>query len=410
MDSTINMGRVTLLIGNNNSGKSNLLVAIQHLSKLVARSRPPADEVSGGEIGEGRAVLREVDFFPHRHRLHADKPMRFEVIWGHRDAQATYFLELYEAPSARHRVGCKEQLSLQLKDKNEEKVISSGLEEMTDELLLNRKIVDSTFSPAIKSAAHSFFRDMAQAFGYHFQPNYLRGTVKREGDKSRPERLSIPPQLGYEGGNLQDLIVEVREKDERTFEKFIAELRRFNPSFHGVRRPRGLRGNERIVWEFDLGGGPPSRLDEFPPDVVSDGILKAAAVTLLTSTRYPPALILIEEIENGINPANIRNFISWLFQSASPIRDNERDFATQFIITSHSPTVLREFADKLENVYVVRLRQKGFVSDVRNLAVALDVLVGIGTVSGEIVEEEGKKVVKMAPYELAELWNNGTIG
>ncbi|GET35430.1 hypothetical protein [Microseira wollei] len=48
----------------------------------------------------------------------------------------------------------------------------------------------------------------------------------------------------------------------------------------------------------------------------------------------------------------------------------------------------------------------------RNLNDALDVLVGVGTVEGEIIEDEktGKRLVKIPKYQLAELWYSGAIG
>ncbi len=48
----------------------------------------------------------------------------------------------------------------------------------------------------------------------------------------------------------------------------------------------------------------------------------------------------------------------------------------------------------------------------RNLNNALDTLVGIGTVEGDILEDEttGKRIVKIPKYQLAELWYSGTIG
>ncbi|MBC6424233.1 MAG: hypothetical protein GDA43_24575 [Hormoscilla sp. SP5CHS1] len=43
---------------------------------------------------------------------------------------------------------------------------------------------------------------------------------------------------------------------------------------------------------------------------------------------------------------------------------------------------------------------------------ALDMLVGIGTLEGEIIDDEvtGKRRVKIPKYKLAELWYSGIIG
>lgn len=63
-------------------------------------------------------------------------------------------------------------------------------------------------------------------------------------------------------------------------------------------------------------------------------------------------------------------------------------------------------------MYTFRIDKRSFQSDVRNLNDALDMLVGIGTLEGEIIDDEvtGKRRVKIPKYKLAELWYSGIIG
>ena len=65
---------------------------------------------------------------------------------------------------------------------------------------------------------------------------------------------------------------------------------------------------------------------------------------------------------------------------------------------------------ELENVYSVKLHRKGFRSDIHNLAEALDTLIGLGAVDGEILEEDGKRKVVVTQKDLVDLWYSGTIG
>ncbi len=37
-------------------------------------------------------------------------------------------------------------------------------------------------------------------------------------------------------------------------------------------------------------------------------------------------------------------------------------------------------------------------------------LIGVGTVEGEIDEEDGRRIIRMPKFQIAELWYNGTIG
>jgi AAA15 family ATPase/GTPase len=96
---TIELGPVTLLIGNNNSGKTNLLAGIQHFSWLVRRANP--QHVSFPSI-------KERDYFPHRHRLASDdEVMSISVSWTNQKGEINYVMELYGRDD--NQVGCREK-------------------------------------------------------------------------------------------------------------------------------------------------------------------------------------------------------------------------------------------------------------------------------------------------------------
>ncbi|WP_268811980.1 AAA family ATPase [Aphanizomenon flos-aquae] len=264
-----------------------------------------------------------------------------------------------------------------------------------------------------KKLCRDFFGDFANTYSYHFQPDFLKGLVKDDQIRNlddfhdeigKSDFIKIPSELGNTGRGLQAVIKYIKEKEERTFTRFTALMRRFENNFQGVRYNDNI---SKLVWEFDLGRK--GIVEEFPPDSVSDGFMKAAAISLLASLHRPPTLILLEEIENGVNPGNIQELMRWIWQMTSPTSEG---FTSQFIITSHSPSVLREFHDHLDHVYTVRLEKRNRTSDVRNLNTSLETLVGIGTVEGDIVDDEttGKKIVEIPKYQLAELWYSGTIG
>jgi predicted ATPase len=401
IDSTMHLGRVTLLLGNNNSGKTNLLSGIRHFSQLIGRANPDKEEP--------RQLVEERDFFPHRHRL-SDRqaPLVFACTWTESGGSVEYRIELSENRALPRQVAVKERIGIAIASNAMQPVgFDTGGEGMLDSIILRQSILDARdpVTEAHKQLAQRFFRDLAQAFAYHLQPSYLKGLVPVKWPRVDPVNLVVPSQLGHEGGNLIEIIKCYPKADENAFNRFIASLRRFYDKFHTVR----LGKDDFLIWEFDLGPNEPGRLDSFDTTVVSDGLLKAAAISLLTTVRHPPALILLEEIENGVNPSNIHEFMSWIQQATVDSR-YPTEWRTQFILTTHSPAVLREFHDQLENVYSVKLHTKGFRSDVRNLAQALDTLIGLGALDGEIVEENGQRKVLVTQKDLVDLWHSGTIG
>ncbi|WP_069471188.1 AAA family ATPase [Candidatus Marithrix sp. Canyon 246] len=157
-----------------------------------------------------------------------------------------------------------------------------------------------------------------------------------------------------------------------------------------------------MFWQFDLTKDS-SNLPYFEPKLVSEGLLKAGAVALLCALKHPPALIMIEEIENGVNIENVAEFLGWIRQTIG------KDKRTKFILTTHSPSVIRQFSGDLDAVYNVHLRSKDHRSLLTNLNDALSVYVRMGTVEGDFEEKEGKEIVKVKPYKLTELFYGGIL-
>jgi AAA15 family ATPase/GTPase len=403
---TVELHPVTLLIGNNNSGKSNLLAGIQHFCSLVRRGRP-------GNANAKKTVNVHRDLYAHRYRLADGEPMEFKIAWNNSKGSIIYEIELHENKNFPESASCKEKITIKL-DNNDEKIIVSGYDQPTNLIALRQNIEDNTSLPtAEKKLCRDFFGDFANTYSYHFQPAFLKGLVKddqihdiddAQDERDKSDFIKIPSELGSTGRGLQAVIKYIKEKEERTFTRFTALMRRFDHNFQGVRYNDKI---SKLVWNFDLGQN--TIVQEFPPDAVSDGFMKAAAISLLASLYRTPSLILLEEIENGVNPGNIQELMRWIWQMTSPTSEG---FTSQFIITSHSPSVLREFHNHLDHVYTVRLEKRNRKSDVRNLNTSLETLVGIGTVEGEIIEDEttGKKIVEIPKYKLAELWYEGTIG
>lgn len=401
---SVDLKPVTLLIGNNNSGKSNFLSGIRHFCHLVRRGRPTAHEDE--LLPPGAMFAENKDLFFHRYKLaEPDDPMSFSASWEKGTSFVTYSMELFPTELTNERIGCREKISLSISGKTLEITHGWGINDVSNKLGLRTKIINDEKLPDIeRKTIDRFFGDLTSVYAYHLQPAFMKrrdeGEVKGKSKLAKLDIRRIASHLGYEGGNFQDLLILIKEQDDRLFQRFIASLRRFERMFHGIDLNKK---NDQLFWQFDMKG----TLQGFPPNLVSDGLIKAGVISLLTSLPASPAMVLLEEIENGINPGNIQEFIRWIWQASSP---KDKLPATQFILTSHSPSVLREFYDHLDHVYTVRLDKHSFASDVRNLNVALDSLVGIGTVEGEFVEEDGKRLVKIPRYELTELWYSGTIG
>ena len=334
--------------------------------------------------------------------------MAWSVKWKGRGYNVCYELGLLLTGRSRDFIRCRERITLQ-KGNDAPIDFPSGFERESNRLELRTRIDDGDrLSNEARRVCREFFSKLGGAFAYQLQPSFLNkgseggSTIAPYG---KNERVRIPSAIGFEGGNFQRLLFYVREREERVFSRFVALVRRFSGDFHSVR----LSDRGFPIWEFDLGSQRTDRpVEEFAPELLSDGFLKAAAIALIVSAELPPSIVMLEEIENGINPGNISEIMHWLWQAAST---QPADGKSQFILTSHSPSVLRQFSSNLQNVYSLRLDRKSYQSDVRNLNTSLEAMVGIGAIDGTVTDAaNGEKIVEIPPYQLTDLWYSGTIG
>lgn len=382
IDTKLPLKDIALVIGSNSSGKSNLLAAIQHFSGLIKRAHP--------DNPEENKVLKESDFFPHIHRLHPDLPMEFLCAWENKNGNIKYHLKIL---NNKDKVVCIETINIDKKGD-----IAEITTTVNEQIILRSRLEHENIDDNKKLLVRDFFNDLGSIYYFNFQPALLKGDVKYEEKNLSPEALGIAAQLGKEGGGLQNIIKIVYEQEKGIYDKFVLFLRKFVDSFYGI----SIK-NENIYWQFDLNRVPP-KLEEFPIYVVSDGLLKAAAIALLASMENPPALIMLEEIENGINQKNIQHLISWLSKITG------RGHTTQVIATTHNPSILREFAENLDKVFYVTLLPKGFKSVVSDLNALLINDMKAGRIEGDIVEINGKELVRVEPLELIKLFYMGVIG
>lgn len=409
IDTEINLSDLTLVIGANNSGKSNLLSGINHFSKLISRAFPE---------NEQEKEVYTSDFYPHRHSLSKDNdPMSFQCTWIKNKYKFDYEIQLYINKETERKIGCKEKLIVF--DQSNKTEFNHGYDDFSSQILLRTKLDSLDIESTLYEYIIGFFKSLSFAFFYNLQPSFLKGIAvplrynyteqkyvpmqqidfcnRFEKQKQKPN-LAIG--LGEQGHNFQELVKYVKKHEEQTYGRFRGYLQRFVKSFNSIIIDRGI-----TKWQFDMGG---NNFPYYDAEKVSEGLLKAGAVALLCAMRSAPAIIMLEEVENGINQKNLSEFLAWL-------KSTSEHSETQFILTSHSPSVIREFNRDLDNVYKVDLKEKsGYKSHVTNLNDALTQLASLGTIDEDAIigykEKGDKKVVQIREYELTELFYNGVLG
>ena len=150
-----------------------------------------------------------------------------------------------------------------------------------------------------------------RSMGYPYTTTRTRGRIK----------------LQSNGANVAEYLLEIREHDLDAFEGIIEALSFVLPYARDV-QPLITREIERAAYiqmtEQDY---------KVPGWLLSTGTLRILALLALLRDPDPPPLIVIEELENGLDPRTIHLIIG-------EIKDAVARGDSQIIATTHSPYLL----------------------------------------------------------------------
>lgn len=383
-------GAVGLFIGANSAGKTNFLKALYFMSRIVARACPAHNSCSCLE----KTKIMSYEFHSYYYRWAQDSPMELSCKWQDVN-ENNVFYKITLFPEEKDILGTEK---IQYLDKNKKEW--SKQTHTSKHLNLRLQIQKELTNERQLKIINSFFADLASIYFFHFQPSALKGLIKERALLEKESGILLPSAMGFAGENFPEIIEHIRDKEKKVYDKMVSFLQIIDEKFQSVRFEQ-----DRLRWFYKPDKQNP-RLYNFTTDQVSDGFIKAAAIALLVSLDRAPSLILLEEIENGINPLNIRYLLKWLYAASGNVNSIRRGYITQFLLTSHSPIVLREFASELDDVYVFRRIDKEFMCIVKNLKEVVQTFIEVGTIAGELTEQGPI----LSRDKLESLWLEGLIG
>jgi predicted ATPase len=185
--------------------------------------------------------------------------------------------------------------------------------------------------------AQDFMRQLAAARFFHFVPAALRS----------PSPISREPKLEEDGTGLPALLEYLQSEQRDVFEKVEESFREYVPEVERVCL-RTVDGSRKTVLLKERGF-----TDPFPAQVVSDGVLLFLALLCCVHTRPKPSLIVLEEPEHGVHPRRLKDVVEFLYHLS---QEKDGDPAPQILVTTHSPYLLDQFKDDLDAVLVLERR------------------------------------------------------
>ena len=301
---------LTILVGPNASGKSNVLEALRLLKRMMVLEEPPPSHYVQKELWAGEAGHIEFKAFT---RIE-ETPTAYELVLR---------------PDTEHPIDSEHLLI-----KDEEVISIRGGEGVVRDEDGENETTFKSKQLALKSAGDYGNKPITGALTefikgwefYDFQPRRMRGPINRMNklilDESRESNES--PELDFEGSILWGLLSYWHEKDKDRFDSVSAALAGSTNIRIGHQKKNGedelclLEGYEKPI----------------PLQGASDGTLRLAAYYTLLNEPVVRPLIAIEEPERNLHPRALRDIAAVLERIAEQ---------SQVIITTHSSQLLDAF-------------------------------------------------------------------
>ncbi|UFH55668.1 AAA family ATPase [Spirosoma sp. KNUC1025] len=175
--------------------------------------------------------------------------------------------------------------------------------------------------------------------------------------KADSSKLDKPGPVGRgddsitaDASNLIAFFDRIRDEYPATFNQIKADLAKCVPEFTEINF-QNIEPTEDLVKQFGdktfkrIGLTNGQQRTIYWADELSEGTLYFIGLLCIINQPNPPKLLLLEEPEKGIHPRRIREIMNFIRRLVA-----EKDI--QVIMTTHSPLLLDEFAESPESVFV----------------------------------------------------------
>ncbi|HEY3789912.1 MAG TPA: AAA family ATPase [Urbifossiella sp.] len=344
----VSLEPLTVLVGQNASGKSNFVDALAFLVDLIKMRAIEAVDIRGGW-----PVIQCRD--------RKKQSVEFEIeasLGGYQPTlEARYAFELSEVGRGRVTIS-KEALLLSLPggsvkcgyDVRESDIAWIGDEQEWRKLraypgdlsshpshFLRHPNPDRLLLSALGSQPIVELSEELRASHVHcFSPAAMR----------QPKPITGSPDLAFDGSNLARAIEGIREIDPGTIERIASYLSSIVPGIEGLGTIK-IEEYEMIQFRMSRGDAKP---EVFGASSMSDGTLQALATLVAAFQIYLPTnasgFTAIEEPETSLHPSAVRALMAAL---------DEATLRKQILLTTHSSVLLDVPEIQTKNVRIVEM-------------------------------------------------------
>jgi predicted ATPase len=327
---------LTVFIGNNGSGKSSITEGLEMLHTIVTDDLDTALR-PWHDFSHilNKAVLHNLreSSKPGLRPYHAN-PMRFDLqsrLDNKMDTAYTYNLEITDGAS--HDDLFIQQETLRQKGHNVPTInfTRDNVGRVTGNYVIDEKenVVNAELQEGdslLNLSRLSFPYDIPlRTFIQNWQ--FVSLVPQNMGEPKRQRRAGGRVKLEKDGSNITEYLSEIRSLDTTVFDGIINRLQDVLPYSQDLQISLTSELERSLYLQLTEGNF------KIPGWLFSTGTLRILALLALLHHPEPPPLIIVEEIENGLDPQSVHLIVD-------EIRNAVEDGRTQIIMTTHSPFLL----------------------------------------------------------------------
>lgn len=308
-DSTLYIDPLTILIGVNASGKSNVLDAFDFAKQVVTSKQRLIETIENTRGGKDWLIKR------------GENSSNLEITFKDYDDECTFAVQIYNKNGTFIYEG--------------RTISCNGIECETPDLLeganYQRLFKETSGGMTIADKMQHFDKvieeDLRNLFVFNPIPEKMRGYS--------PVSSELKPDGSNIAGVIAALNPEEKEKLEAELTKYVSPLPEKDiKKIQAV--TVGLNNSDAMLYCFE----------EWNPDKaidargMSDGTLRFAAIVVALLTAKPHSLLVIEEIDNGLHPSRAKELVKVLKEIS--IKRN-----VDVLCTTHNPTLIDELGGEM---------------------------------------------------------------
>lgn len=323
----VRLGPLTAFVGHNGSGKSSLIEALETYQSILADGLDIAMQ-----RWRGIEYARHLGAEAKRQSGQAGKPMGFQIRIGSSPKRSTHLEMEVNTDAAANQMFISRERS----EHANGWFIEKPMERAPSALESGRSILQSASGGHRTAAWH------ARSW------QFLNLQPERMGDPVPQQRTHGRVKLKKDGGNIADYLLDIQRLDADgqggVLDGIIRTMSYVLPYAQDI-QPSLTSELEREVY-LQLTEG----AFKIPGWMLSSGTLRVLALLATLRHPIPPPLIVVEEIENGLDPRSIHLLVE-------EIRTAVLSGITQVVLTTHSPYLLDLL--KLDQLVLVARNEKG---------------------------------------------------